>query len=190
MQKGWRGSAKTVGESRQKRLRRLAEGAYRKPERQRSAIRRIANLVRKREQPVDFYFNLRGGIYRSETGDPRVLAWETARGVGNARYQNSSRGNVESFSSGPKRFLHICNGSSNLCAFTEARPSPPIPASPPSSLFPIEFARTARQTPPFRRSRSAIYFPRVGAQTGCIKRPTEFEKESETQRTPYPIVRN
>jgi len=36
---------------------------------------------------------------------------------------NSSRGSVESFSSGPKRFLHICNGSSNLCAFTEARPS-------------------------------------------------------------------
>lgn len=102
------------------------------------------------------------------------------------RYQNSSRGSMKSFSSGSKRF-HICNGSSNLCAFTEARPSTDTGISTSSSLFPIQFARTAPQTPSFRRSRSAIYFPRVGTQTAGASNGHQFEKESETQRTSPPL---
>lgn len=128
MQKGWRGTAKTVGESRSDVVWQR-EGI---PETGEAAKRNttIANLVRKREQPVDFYFNLRRGISFAN-GDAYVFliaATQSGRArMGNraplvTRYQNSSRGSVESFSSGPKRFLHICNGSSNLCAFTEARP--------------------------------------------------------------------
>lgn len=92
------------------------------------------------------------------------------------------------FVRGPKRFLHICNSSSNLCATLHS-----VPASPRRPFFPLNSSvsrqtklRHATETWSFRRSRSAIYFPRVGEQIGCIKRSPN--RKSETQ-TPYPIVR-
>lgn len=97
------------------------------------------------------------------------------------------------FVRGPKRFLHICNGSSNLCATLHS-----VPASPRRPFFPLNSSIPrqaelrhatpchATETWSFRRSRSAIYFPRVGEQIGCIKRSPN--RKSETQ-TPYPIVR-
>jgi len=80
----------------------------------------------------------------------------------------------------PKCFLHICNGSSNLCAFTEARPST-------GTGFPIvvSFSRWIR---PHRSTDSVVsaiafrefIFHAWVRQTGCIKRsPNLSERDTE-----------
>jgi len=103
---------------------------------------------------------------------------------------NSSRGSVESFSSGPKRFLHICNGSSNLCAFTEARPSTGTGIS-----IVVSFSCWIRPHRSTDSVVSAIAFRNLFSTRECAKPGASNDHRiwaSETQRekTPYSIVRN
>lgn len=176
--------------------------AYRKP-RNKSRYGGVyrESSEKAREQPVDFYFNSRRDISFEKLG--RWWWWvRTFLSYTSHAIRAHSHGKPRTvgslpripsteackLSSGPKRFLHICNGSSNLCATLHS-----VPASPRRLFFPLNSSvprraapRHATETPSFRRSRSTIYFSRVGAQIGCIKRLPN--RESETQ-TPYPIVR-
>lgn len=90
---------------------------------------------------------------------------------------NPTHGNAEALVSGAKRFLHICNGSSNLCASKRVLLW---------HLRVVCFSNSPRATSTrSRRSRSAIYFPHVTAQIGCIERSSRENADSTRVQLQY-----
>lgn len=104
------------------------------------SIRGVIYIIRKDSDDED---GDSAYVFPAQSRNPRALTRETAR-----RWyklpRNSSRGSaMKAFRPGPKRFLHICNGSSNLCAFTGARPLLCADISDVVSFFPLNSAPRA-----------------------------------------------
>lgn len=166
--------------------------------------RYIANFLRKRESNRWIFISIHGAIYHSKS-----LAVDDGGGGCVCFFRTQPR-NPRATHTGNRAPLVTCHefrprkhggsfssaGQNVFCTFVTARVTFARPSTLYRHLHVVPFSRWIRpyrakpshatETWSFRRSRSAIYFPRVSEQIGCIKRSPN--RKSETQ-TPYPIVR-